>query len=73
MNQRMFFEADQENLKAALINIFIFAMDQMHLCDVKVVAPSDKPTDYHDPTLPFSLGIQGVLASFSSLFWFSGP
>ncbi len=59
--------------KAALINIFVLTIDQMTLCNVKGVPGSDEPTENYHPTLQFPSALRSILASFSSLFWFSGP
>lgn len=44
--------------KAALINVFIRAMDQMTMCHVK------------REVLQFPSALQNLLASLSSMFWF---
>lgn len=43
------------------------------MCNVKLVAHSDKPTENNKPTLQFHSAQQDFRASFSSLFWFNGP
>lgn len=45
----------------------------MATCKVKDVACSDDPTENNYPSLQFSSALQGVIASFSSLFYFYGP
>ncbi len=60
-------------LKAAIINIFILVVDQMTICNVKVVNDSDEPTENYYPTLKFPSAVRSILLSLSSLFWFYGP
>lgn len=43
------------------------------MCNVKWVAHGDLATDNYDPTLHCPSAVQSILASFSLLFWFSGP
>lgn len=53
------------NLKAPITKIFMF--------NVKWVAYGDIATDNCDATLHTPSAVQSILASFSLLFWFSGP
>ncbi len=59
--------------KAALINIFTWAIGQMTTCNMKGVVCSDKTTENYHPTLRFSSALWHNLVSFSALFWFYGP
>ncbi len=44
-----------QDLKAAIINIFLLTMDQMTTCNVKGVSHSDEPTEnYHPAAVPLS-------------------
>ncbi len=48
-------------------------MDQITICNVGGVAHSDKPTENYHLALQFPSAPWSFSASFSSLFWFSGP
>ncbi len=54
--------------KAALINIFIYTMDQSTMCNVTVVTRSDETTNNYHCSSP-----QLYESSFSSLVWFYSP
>lgn len=42
----------------------------MTVCNVKVAASNDEPTENHYLSLQFPSWLQSVLGSLSTLFWF---
>ncbi len=55
-----------------IINIFILIMDQITTCNEKGVSHCDEPTENYHQTLQSPSALQSFMASFSSLFQFSG-
>lgn len=43
------------------------------MCNVKVIACSDEPTEDYELTLQIPSAPQSILVCFSSLFWVYGP
>lgn len=56
--------------KSALVNIVIWKMDQITICNVKRVAWSDESTVNYHLILNFPTASRSVLTSFILLFWF---
>lgn len=60
----------ENGLKAALINIYVWTMDQTTMCNVTGVTCRDEPTGNNHLTWQFSSVLRNIIASLRSSFWF---
>lgn len=62
------FSASAPEVKVAMINIFITRVG--HMCNVRGIAHSNKPTGNYQAALPSPSALCSFIASFSSRFYF---